>query len=443
MPKIDFFGLSSRDSDNIAANPSRLVNLYREPISGVGGAVLKSVLATQSYAPMSIAFGQAIASVSGGLYVIADGMAYVVNVSGSVSPLGSLGGGNATISGNNGDVTFVCGGAYGVLRNGVYSTPAAGAFSSFGSHDYIGNYTVLTELNGSRFQWSDLADAATLDGLNFSTADGRDDKCVRPIAMNGALYIFKETSFEVWYLTGGAGANAFERQSGGVFDVGLKAHDLVCKIPQGAFFVGSDGRANILSGQVRPVSIPAVETSIRDESPLACWSYEDEGHTFCGISFQGRPAWVYDVSTGEWHERASGVNNGPWPTTASAKHKGAWYVIQNTMGVLKLVGQGADADGPLVREATSMTLYQDGQRFVVKLLELFPRQGFSSNGLELLISRDSGLTWGEPKPLTIGPIGKYGQTVRKRALGQFRQITAKVRFSENAPFSMLSEGRIE
>ncbi len=443
MPKIEFFGLSSRDSDNIAANPSRLVNLYREPISGIGGAVLKSVLATQVFAPMSIAFGQAISSVNGGLYAISDGVAYLVNANGSVSPLGSLGGSNATIAGNNGDVTFVCGGAYGVLRNGEYLTPTAGAFTDFGSHDYIGNYTVLTELNGSRFQWSDLADATTLGGLNFSTADGRDDKCIRPISMNGALYIFKETSFEVWYLTGGAGADAFERQSGGVFDVGLRAHDLVCKIPQGAFFVGSDGRANILSGQVKPVSIPAVETSIRDESPLACWSYEDEGHTFCGISFRGRPAWVYDVSTGEWHERASGVNNEAWPTTASAKHNGAWYVIQNAKGVFKLVSEGIDADAPLVREATSMTLYQDGQRFVVKMLELFPRQGFSSNGLELLISRDGGVTWGEPKQLTIGPIGKYGQTVRKRALGQFRQITAKVRFSENARFSMLSEGRIE
>lgn len=443
MSKIEFFGMSSRDADNIAANPARLVNLYREPIVGAGGAVLKSVLADQSFAPMAIAFGQAVASVSGALYVIADGVAYSVSDGGATAALGTLGGSNATIAGNNGDVTFVCGGVYGVWDGAAWSIPATGAFSGFGAHDYIGNYTVLTEANGARFQWSDIADAKTLGGLNFSTADGRDDKCIRPVAVNGVLYIFKETSFEAWYLTGGAGAEAFERQSGGIVDIGLKAHDLVCKIPQGAFFVGTDGRANILSGQVRPVSIPAVETSIRDENPTACWTYEDEGHTFCGISFQSRPAWVYDVSTGEWHERASGISNGPWPATASAKHKGAWYVIQNALGVSKLVSAGSDASGPLVREATSMTLYQDGQRFVVSLLELFPRQGFSENGLELLISRDGGLTWGEPKPMSIGPIGKYGQTVRKRALGQFRQITAKVRFSENAPFSMLAEGRIE
>jgi len=443
MPKIDFFGLSSRDSDNIAANPSRLVNLYREPITGIGGAVLKSVLADQSFCPMDIAFGQDVKSVSGTLYAVADGVAYSIGDTGNSVMLGTLGGYNASISGNNGDVTFVCGGAYRVWDGSDFHSPSLGAFSGFGGHDYIGNYTVLTESGGARFQWSNLADAKTLDGLNFSTADGKDDKCIRPLSLNGALYIFKETSFEIWYLTGGSGAAAFERQSGGVVDVGLKAHDLICKIPQGAFFVGSDGRANILSGPLRPVSIPAVETSIRDEKPIACFMYEDEGHTFCGISFQNRPAWIYDVATGEWHERASGVEYGPWPTIASTKHKGAWYVIQNAMGVKKLVKHGADADGPLVREATSMTLYQDGQRFVVKLLELFPRQGFSSNGLELLISRDGGLTWSEPKPLTIGPIGKYGQTVRKRALGQFRQITAKVRFSENAAFSMLSEGRIE
>jgi hypothetical protein len=392
---------------------------------------------------MGIAFGQAVASVNGWLYAIADGVAYSISPAGAPSILGSLGGSNATISGNNSYVTFVCGGVYGVWDSAAWSIPATGAFSGFGSHDYIGNYTVLTEANGSRFQWSDLADPKTLGGLNFSTADGRDDKCVRPMSVNGALYIFKETSFEVWYLTGSAGAEAFERQSGGVVDVGLKAHDLICKIPQGAFFVGSDGRANILSGQVKPVSIPAVETSIRDEGPLACWTYEDEGHTFCGISFHTRPAWVYDISTGEWHERASGINNGPWPTTSSTKHNGAWYVMQNSKGVLKLSVANADVDGPLVREATSMTLYQDGKRFVISLLELFPRQGFSANGLDLFVSKDGGLTWGEPKSLAIGPVGAYGQTVRKRGLGQFRQITAKVRFSENAPFSMMAEGRIE
>jgi len=323
MSKIEFFGMSMRDSDNIAANPARLVNLYREPIAGVGGAVLKSVMATTSFAPMDIAFGQAIASVNGGLYAVADGVAYSVSSAGVETALGTLGGSSATIAGNNGNVTFVCGGVYGVWDGTAWSIPATGAFSGFGSHDYIGNYTVLTEAGGSRFQWSNIADPKTLGGLNFSTADGRDDKCIRPIGLNGALYIFKQTSFEVWYLTGGAGAEAFERQSGGVVDVGLRAHDLICKMPQGAFFVGSDGRANILSGQVKPVSIPAVETSIRDEKPLSCWTYEDEGHTFCGISFQGRPAWVYDVSTGEWHERASGINSGAWPTTSSAKHNGA------------------------------------------------------------------------------------------------------------------------
>ena len=443
MPKIEFFGVSARDSDNIAVNPSRLVNLYREPIAGIGGATLKSVLATVDFAPMDIAFGQAVKSVIGRMYAIADGSAYSVGDDGSVFRLGDLGGNNATISGNNGNVTFVCGGVYGVWDGISFTRPSSGAFSVFGGHDYIGNYTVLTEANGARFQWSNLADAKTLNGLNFSTADGRDDRCIRPIALNGALYIFKQTSFEVWYLTGGAGAEAFERQSGGVVDVGLRAHDLICKIPQGAFFVGSDGRASILSGQVKPVSIPAVETSIRDEGPLSCFTYEDEGHTFCGISFQDRPSWIYDVSTGEWHERASGIGNGPWPTIDSTKHNGAWYVMQNAKGIFKLTTANSDSDSPLVREATSMTLYQDGQRFVVSLLELFPRQGFSENGLELLISRDGGITWGEPKPLAIGPIGKYGQTVRKRALGQFRQITAKVRFSENAPFSMMAEGRIE
>jgi len=90
MSKLEFFGMSMRDGDNIAANPARLVNLYREPIVGAGGAVLKSVLATASFAPMDIAFGQAVASVNGGLYAVADGAAYSISNSGMAVSFGAL-----------------------------------------------------------------------------------------------------------------------------------------------------------------------------------------------------------------------------------------------------------------------------------------------------------------------------------------------------------------
>ncbi|MCA3303634.1 MAG: hypothetical protein INF98_15840, partial [Roseomonas sp.] len=268
------------------------------------------------------------------------------------------------------------------------------------------------------------------------------DNLIRPFAINGVLYLFKETSHEVWYVTGNAGAAAFERQAGGVVDIGLKAHNLITRIPGGAFFVGDDNRAHLVSGSVQPVSIPAVETALQTQTPRACFTYEDEGHTFCVITFRDCAAWVYDLALGEWHERAEGVLLDPWTATCSAKYRGQWYCGRDDAKILRFAKIGTDAGGPLVREATSRTLYQDGQRFTVSEFELFPRQGFQNATIEVEVSRDGGLTWSLPKPRMIGPIGAYANLVKWRALGQCRQFTARVRYSDATPFTMLAEGRV-
>lgn len=445
MPTLEFFGQSAQDSDNIAANPARLVNCYLEPIVSGGRSALsvKSVLGLQPFSSFPGVWTRAVEVVDGKLFAVAGAALYEIASDGGYTIRGAiLDAENTTLAGNNGDVTVVAGGNYYVWNGTTLTNPAAGAFSAFGSHDYIGNYTVITENNGRRFQWSDVANPSSLPGLNFSTADGRDDNLIRPFAINGVLYLFKETSHEVWYLTGGAGALAFERQAGGVVDIGLKAHNLITRIPGAAFFIGDDNRAHLVSGQVQPVSIPPVETAIKECEPRACFTYEDEGHTFCVITFRDCAAWVYDVALGQWHERAEGAELLPWSASCSTKFGGEWYCGRDDATLLKFAKIGTDNNGPLVREAISRTLYQDGQRFVVSEIELFPRQGFQDATLELFVSRDGGLTWTDPKPRQIGPTGGYANRVIWRSLGQCRQITAKVRFSEAQDFTMNAEGRL-
>ena len=439
MPKLEFVGQSARDQSNIAANPSRLVNCYREPIASAGRAAyaIKSVPGLVSVVGLE-ADVSAVASVSGNLYVVAGGILYRVR-NGEYSKLGAvLLGDDTIITGNNGQVTVTAAGGFSVWNGTNLFVPATGAFRNFGGHEYIGNYTVLTEKDGRRFQWSAIADATSLPGLNFSTADGRDDNLVRPMAINGALYLFKETSHEIWYLTGGAGADAFERQSGGVYDVGLKSQRLICKVPGGAFFVGDDGRAHLISGGVTPVSTPAVEVSIKQSRALACFMYEVFGHTFCVVTFSDRPAWVYDIATGEWHERAEGPDLDVWSVCCTAKNGGEWYAGRGpTVYQFSTV---ADDDGlPLVKEITSRTLSIDRRQFVTDLLEVFPRQGFDTQKIELQVSRDGGLTWGYPKQANIGPVGEYGRRVTWRGLGASRQLTARIRASEAVDFTIDAE----
>lgn len=445
--KLEFAGQTARDQDNVQANPSRLVNCYREPTvpGGRTNYVIKSVLGTELTAQVSGVFVRAIERVNKKTYVIHAGSASEVDLTtGSVTLLDAVDDSvNASISGNNGDVVFASGGKYYRWDGAAMNEPTAGAFTAIGSVTFIANRTVLTELDGRRFEWSDVADANNLPGLNFSTADGRDDNIIRGVAINGMLYLFKEESIEVWFPTGQANAAAFERQAGGIIDVGLKAHDLLALFDGGAFMVGDDNRAYIVSNGLTPVSTPNIETMIEQNGPLHCTVYGDEGHTFLCIHFQDSPSACYDMATGEWHERAFDADLEPWAVVGSIRHEGKWYIARTGGNIEKMVRSNMDVSTPLVRELVSRTADNEGDWFPINQLEIMPRQGFTAGTIELSMSRDGGVTWGSPKPRSIGPVGAYGATVKWNALGSFKQATAKLRISDAVDVSIDATMRVK
>ncbi len=102
-----------------------------------------------------------------------------------------------------------------------------------------------------------------------------------------------------------------------------------------------------------------------------------------------------------------------------------------------------DGSYPLVREMTSRTADSDGDYFSINRLELLLRQGFNAGSVELSTSRDGGVTWGNPKPKAIGPIGKYGNCVCWTALGAFKQATVKLRISDAIEVSFDAEMRLK
>jgi hypothetical protein len=443
MPVLQFFGPSGWDSDNRAANSTRLLNCYLEPVQpgGRAGFSVKAALGMTAFSSVPGVFVRAMAEVNGILYVVCNSRLYSIDASGTVTDNGAVDDNiNATVTGNFGKVAVTVDSRYFVL-DGTIGEPTPGAFSAMGAAEYIGGYTVITEAGGRRFQWSALGDAETLPGLNFSSADGKDDLCVRPYEINGSLYIFKERSHEVWYLTGLAGASAFERQVGGVISVGLKGFGLICRIDLGAFMVGDDNRAYIVGQGLLPVSNPAVETAIKTLNPQFCFTYDDEGHTFCAITFRDGPARVYDVATREWHERSYGADFGPWQVTAAARVGALQCVARDGGDVLTLERSATDDGIPLPRRMVSRTLADDGQRFVVDELEIFPRQGFDAASIMLRMSRDNGMTWGSPKVRSFD-VGQYGKRVIWRALGQFRQATAEITISDAKEITMNAEGRL-
>lgn len=459
MPFVEFAGQSRSDADHRQGNTSRLINCYREPTED--GHDIKSVLGTAQLADISTVFMRDMKGIGGNIYAVSGGELHCIEEYGNVTSLGVVVDGDSTLSGNNGDITVAAGGTYYVWNGTALTTPSGGAFSSVGSVEFLGQDTILTELGGRRFQWSEVADASTLNALNVATAEGRDDNIIRGVVINGFLWLLKERSIEIWYQT----AAGYSRVNGGIIDTGLKAFGLVATFDGGAFLVGDDSVAYITNGSgLQPVSFPAVETDITQGSARRCFYYEDEGHKFCVIQFSDRMAWIYDLSTGEWHNRASGTQFNPWRVVSAVNAWGYWHVGSDLGKVLRLLRINTDFDEPLVRKMVSRTL-RTGDFRTVSRFELFGRFGESevggaavylingraqvlaaTDGLSLShsvtesamrppavfirVSRDSGKTWSPEKWRDFGVLGDYDARVVWRALGRSRQFTVEATISD-------------
>ena len=467
MPEVEFFGPSLRDSGNKWAESMRLVNMYRE----FNGArtTLRSVMGTEAFATAPGIFCRAMAVVGDWLYVAQGGTLYAISDSGAVNSRGAIVDGDTTISSNNGKVTVAANGTYYLLDGTTLTTPATGAFSDVGDVAFIGQLTVVSERDGRRLQWSDVADPATFDGLNFATAEARDDSILRLWTIGAELWVFKETSIERWYQESGGLAVI----PGSARSPGLKSRALLVGIPNGAAFVGSDGRVYLVSGGLQPVSTIPVEQSIAADAPDRMIWYRDKGHEFICVGFPGRPAWCLDLATGEWHERAEGQDN-PWSVRTMVEAFGGFYGGTDTGQVVRLARNGADVSGALIRRAVGTTI-DSTDRFRVARLHIPCTVGTVDKGgpvllgdtvlgadgddealgvddltvlrieredlsrvtaqIRLRISPDNGKTWGQPRFLSLGDIGDYDKLVTVRSLGQFRKFTPEIVYAEAADIS--------
>lgn len=457
--QVEWIGAGRRDADNSQAEPSRLLNMYRENLGGK--SVLKAVPGTTNFCQLDGVFMREMAEIGGEIYAANGGFLYRIDNTGADYLIGEVISDSSTsISSNNGKVTVAAGGDLFVFDGTTRTVPVTGAFTDVGSVSFIGQRTIVTERNGRRVQWSGVADADTYDGLDFATAEQRDDVIIRGNAIGGQYWVFKAESIEQWYLTGADNFIAY--RPGSLVDIGLKAFGLFCNVPNGAFFVGTDNIAYVVSGgSMQPVSIRAVETALIGGTADRCYYYEAEGHKFCVVRFTDRPAWVYDISMNEWHERSEGADYMAWSAVDAVAAYGGYYIGTARGAVRRLADNHYDAVQPLFRRAVSSNLRLDGEFFSLDSVEflgtigqervqietsgpLDAGTGFAldaGDGLGLLVSgvigyrganivlrlsKDRGETFGVEREKSLGDLGEYDLVLKYRAFGTMRNATVEV-----------------
>lgn len=388
-------------------------------------------------------------------YVVSGQSLYSVTVFGVVTLLGAAG----TITGtglvsmaDNG--TQVCivlgqdggGGFIYSVATGLVAITSPNYFPSWNVL-YFDGYFLFNRLLSTEIFFSALFDGTTFNGTDFFNTESS-SKYNIAIAQNlQLLFFFKGDKIELWY-DSGAASNPFQRYAGGVLSIGCASSFSVCTQDQALFFLGSDGVVYRLQANVPiRVSTHAIETLILGEKPslnnISTFTFTLEGHKFVAYDLpqQGRTI-VFDIASGEWHERESfsalGVSIGMWrPATAMEGQAGVAILGDRFTGQLWKPEFSAYGDGtyPIYCSVISGVLQKDRRRLTIDRFEVDFQTGVGNvaaptPSVTLYTSKDNGATFQSRGSKLIPANGGLDQLMRWFKLGSGRQWMFKLTFND-------------
>lgn len=394
-------------------------------------------------------------STNGRCFAVSGNALYEVLSSGSVVNHGTFdtSSGNVTIAENLAQLA-VCDGEklyiFTYATDTLVKVTSAGLPSRVGTVANIDGYFAVNELSTGRFYISALNDGTSWDALDFATAESSPDTLVAAVNAIGQLWLFGETSTEIWTNTGDS-AFPFRRISGAKLEVGILSAFSAVEIDNSVMWVGRDefGLGIVYKAQgfspVRVSNTPIERLIQKATSPenINAYAYQEEGNTFYVLTGGGlETSLVYDLTTQQWHERAYLNTNGNFETDLASCHAFAFnkhLVGDRRNGNIYELSMDYYDDGgeALCRERIYTHLSDEGVRIRYNALEIGFETGVglqSGQGsdplVSLALSKDGARTWIDCGTRSIGAVGRYQTKVEFRRLGIAEQMTFKIRVTD-------------
>lgn len=391
-------------------------------------------------------------------FAVAGQTLYEINSDGTFVARGTLATLSGTVSIDYGLFQLVIvDGPYGyvlTLATNVFAQINTPGFYGSKSVAFIGNYFSFVRPDTGQFEISEINDASSVDALSFASAEFAPDNLVGQLADHEDMWYFGELTTEIWVLNGGVDFSLSRRQ-GAAIEVGLAAVHSAKKIDSTILWIGKDrnGSGIVYRAQVyQPlrISTQAVEQALQastDLSSARAFCYQENGHSFYCINAPGvKSTWCYELSTGQWAERADLDSFGQFKAHRGTNHMYAFgsHLLGSDSGVIYRLDKSLyqNAGDPLVRERVSPHGAAPHRNYVFfDHLYMDCSTGEAAQGIdsfvELSYSNNSGRSWGAAVLRSIGKVGEAFARVVWSRLGMSRDRIWKVRYSGNAPFSII------
>lgn len=322
--------------------------------------------------------------------------------------------------------------------------------------DYMDGYLIFNRPNTGQYGITDI-NGISIDGLDFSTAEGNPDNLVGLLVDNGELWLFGEYTIEIHFNSGNADF-PFERVSGGRISIGCLAPFSIARMNNARYWLGrNEGGFGIIyeatSTTPKRISTHAVELAIQsysDVSDARAYTYQQNGHNFYVLNFPtANTTWVYDSTTGLWHERAY-TNDG-----TLERHRGDWHMVAfsahvvgdyETGKIYELSHDVYEDDGAvLTRKRITPHVSSGGVRLQYNSLQLDIETGVGLDGIQqgtdpqvmMQFSDDGGHSWSHEKWTGFGKIGARLKRAIWRRMGVSRDRVYSVTITDPVPVRII------
>lgn len=326
------------------------------------------------------------------------------------------------------------------LKTGAFGTVAATGFYGGGRVDFLDTFFVLNKPGTGEF-YSSLALSTTFDPLYFATKIGYPDPLVSVAVLHREIWLIGRDTTEIW-VNSGAAAFPFEIMTGAFIQQGCAARHSVAVMGDSVFWLAQDkhGQGVVLQGagyQAKAISTHAIANAIAGYGTISDavgWTYQQEQHQFYVLTFPtADKTWVFDISTGEWHERTWTDGDG-----AEHRHRGVASAFAHGENVVMDWETGriyaldldtyTDDGAPIVRRRGFPHMIEDGKRVHYRQLiadtETGNLLGTLTTGtgpqLSLRWSDTHGASWSNPLTIGFGASGDYIASLQFQRLGMAR-----------------------
>ena len=338
-------------------------------------------------------------------------------------------------------------------RTSTFGTINHASFLESSSGTYLEGYFLFATKNSNKIFFIGPFDDVTGE-VDFDAFDATDSflalttpgNVVRIFSDQKELWIFKSDASEVWQPVASI-VLPFAQLDGATTTRGILTKHAIDKNDNTIIWVSNDFKTYIANGYIpTPVSTTAMAFEIlnyADSSDAYIHTWDEGDHKLVGVWFitEGM-TWVFDFTTGKWHERASeGLASGKkyWRATSVIRCYGKTLVGDR---------EGADigeldfatfteygTEMQLIR--VGQTFHAEGSQFSLDRIQVLCEAGVglttgqgSDPKIILALSKDYGKTYGNQKPRSLGKIGERTQRSVWRQQGLYRRCTPKIIISD-------------